>query len=612
MDPSKTTPPLSEVVSTVSHVVSKEMVPSEIVHAELNLEKWSIWEPSSTRKALRPRIFERERILPDGSRVTAKVEIGFTQHGSLSTRDQKIYYVLLKLWDDAGRPATPVVFSLQKIARVLGEEWGRHTHRSITQSLLQLRGVLFVWEDSYFDPNSGEHLERLDTFNILSELSIARRTKKLHPTTEACQFQFHRQLLASLHAHHTTPLFLDTVLSFRSEIAQLLYPRLDLLLADKKHYERRTRELFEDLGLEGETYRHRSARKRVLERALLELQGVPLTTGRIVAATVEPTRDNLDFKLVVHKGPLRKASTAGKRIKSPTLAAPAAAAPAVGAAQTPPSEDVHTTDVHTIPPETGPAKMVTTVLAQTMAAPLSKAKQESPENAAEALVRHFHQRFHGAALRGVLNPKELAQAVRLVQTHELSKAKALVDFALAEAQKTRYAPASLNGILQYEGRFEALCNAQETMAEARWEQQGQQRRAHEAQEQRQREMMSTLMEMVGLIKTTAPEAFTAFVSHIESERAQFLETPIARKAKPETQELLSREYERPAKRLEMFLGFFQAGGKGAALLTFDSEDQEVSQWLRTHGEILLLLLRSGKAQVDGAEWLQLMAGPSTD
>jgi hypothetical protein len=273
----------------------------EVIYTELNLEKWSIWEPSSSKKLPRARIMERQRILEDGSYVTAKVEIGFTQHGNLSTRDQKIYYVLFKLWDDAGRPETPVTFSLQKIARELGEEWGSTVRRSITRSLIQLRGVLFVWENSYFDKSSGENIELLDTFNILSEMSIARRSKKLHATTEMCLFQF-----------HTTPLFLATVLSFKSEIAQILYPRLDLLLADKKHYERRTKELFEELGLEGETYRHRSARKRVIEKAFEELRGVPLTTGCIASATVEPTKDDTDFKIVIHKGARRQRLTGSR------------------------------------------------------------------------------------------------------------------------------------------------------------------------------------------------------------------------------------------------------------------------------------------------------------
>ena len=524
---------------------------NEIVYTELNLEKWSIWEPLSSRRSPRARIIERQRVLEDGSRITAKVEIGFTQYGNLSTRDQKIYYVLFKLWDEAGRPETEVSFSLQKIARFLGEEWGSKECRSITRALLQLRGVLFVWENSYFDKNSGEHIERLDTFNILSELTIARRSRKLHATNEQCAFQFHREILKNLQANHTTPLFLATVLSFKSEIAQILYPRLDLLLADKKQYERRTKELFEELGLEGESYRHRSARKRVLERALEELRGAPLTTGCIVAATVEPTRDNDDFKIVIQKGPRRKVLKAFPP-------------PPVIADEKEPNQPSRSNDPVAI---------------------------ETSLATSEALVvRYFHQKFHGAAPKSDLNPKELASAARLIEAHGLSKTKALIDYAQAEAPKTNYTPASLNGILQYEGRFVAQQTAQERVTNERQERQQQREHAQGAQDARERALLSDLMDRVGETKKSAPQAFTAFLRRVESQRGEFLETPIARRASPSMREMLSHAYEQPAKRLEIFVEFFSAGSDGEVLLSLSTQGQTIARWVASHHGALQALL----------------------
>ena len=128
-------------------------------------------------------------------------------------------------------------------------------------------------------------------------------------------------------------------------------------MADKKQYERRTKELFEELGLEGESYRHRSARKRVLERALEELRGAPLTTGCIVTATVEPTRDNDDFKIVIQKGPRRKVLKAFPP-------------PPVIAAEKEPNQPSRSNDP--------------------VASETSLATSEA------LVVRYFHQKFHGA------------------------------------------------------------------------------------------------------------------------------------------------------------------------------------------------------------------------
>ena len=89
------------------------------------------------------------------------------------------------------------------------------------------------------------------------------------------------------------------MLHFKSELAQVLYTYLDLILHDKTAYERRTKELFEELGLTGSAYVKASKRKQVLGPAIKELEGVALTTGRIASATIEETADGKDFKIVL-------------------------------------------------------------------------------------------------------------------------------------------------------------------------------------------------------------------------------------------------------------------------------------------------------------------------
>ena len=64
-----------------------------------------------------------------------------------------------------------------------------------------------------------------------------------------------------------------------SEIAQLIYTHIDLVMFGKTRYERCTRELFADLGLTGTSYRFKSNRKQKLERALAELRGIRLNHG---------------------------------------------------------------------------------------------------------------------------------------------------------------------------------------------------------------------------------------------------------------------------------------------------------------------------------------------
>src|SRR5512135_287744 len=281
----------------------------EKIRPELNIEKWSFWQPANSRAALRARVIEREIPLDTDKTFVARLQMSPTVEGTLTTEDQRVYYALVKLWQEKGQSVSFTPFSLQRLAKILGKRWGKKTRQLLVASLRRLRGTLFVWEKAYIDGSNGSRLGLLDTFNILSELKIARREQDGHVTSEAAYFRFHEAIIKNLRADHTKPVLFDVVLSFKSDISQILYTHLDLILSDKMSYERRTKELFEDLGLEGKAYKNLSNRKQKLEPALTELRGKPLTTGTITTAKLEPTKDGADYKLVVRKGRSTRAIT---------------------------------------------------------------------------------------------------------------------------------------------------------------------------------------------------------------------------------------------------------------------------------------------------------------
>lgn len=371
----------------------------ERIRPELNVEKWSIWQPANARSGPpRERVFEREIGLPDGNRVGAKLTVKPTVDGNPTTKDQRVYYALVKHWEERGRSADFTPFSLQRLARLLRMPWGQSTRESLNSSLFRLRGTLFIWEQAFEDKTIGRVLSRLDTFNLLSDLKIARIKDEGKVNKEVGYFRLHDAVLKNLLANHTKPVLIDVVLSFRSDIAQILYTHLDLILADKTSYERRTKELFEDLGLEGETYRYVSKRKEKLDSALQELQGKPLTTGTITTAKLELTKDGEDFKLVVRKGRAKAATT--------------------------------------FP------------LSNVIPLPLPSLDQEEPSEVGE-LVRHFHKVFHGAD-ECYPTAKALDQATTLIARHGAEKARHIIDVAKREAQKTGHQIATFGGTMQYE------------------------------------------------------------------------------------------------------------------------------------------------------------------
>lgn len=275
---------------------------AEIVRGDLNLEKSpSIFVPAQGRGQLKDRTIEWTRKISDGGTVLSTIDISpSVKYGNLNTEDQKVLYALIKMWNEKGRPEV-LVFSLRDLARTLEKSWSAKTYNSLKDSLFRLRGTLFVWTKAYYDGATEDYYDELDSFTILSELKIAKRTKDKSITVEACKIRFNEHLDKNLRSKYTQPTFYNQIIKFKSGLAQLIYQQLELVMHDKIRYERNSEGLFiEDLKLDSVDFKYPSGRKRALEIAVKELQNVPIPSG-IVNASVEQTKDKSDYKLVVIK-----------------------------------------------------------------------------------------------------------------------------------------------------------------------------------------------------------------------------------------------------------------------------------------------------------------------
>src|SRR5438067_8737048 len=101
----------------------------------------------------------------------------------------------------------------------------------------------------------------------------------MEQSTAPRDFKFDDHVLANLQLNYTKPVCIEEFFRLKSEIAQLVYSHIDLMLADKVKYERKSRELFNDLGLKNPEYNHMYERRRALEKAVVELRGIRLSTG---------------------------------------------------------------------------------------------------------------------------------------------------------------------------------------------------------------------------------------------------------------------------------------------------------------------------------------------
>ena len=381
------------------------------IRAELNLEKWpGVWQPSKSKNEKTLRALERQVTNLDGSKVISRVEIGYTHLGTLTTEERKMYGALIEIWEESGKPAVrPVFFSDRLLARILKKGWGTNARDAIVKSLRKLRTVPIEWINSYYQKtDEGKVVLRERTpFTILSELKIVEKEVDGAVNKAVGYFKADDRMLRNLLANFTKPLLLDVMIDLKSDIGVLLYSHVDLMLARKDTYERRTKELFQDLGLTNPEYNRQYERYRALKKALAELHGVRLSTGVLKIATIQKTVDGKDYKTIFKK-------TASAQIESMTED------------EQPPTVVIH-----------------------------HYAKSSDPlTTQSQEVVRLFHRLVHNVESHEPQS-KELGQALTLIGQYGFEKAKHVVEYASSKAGETNFNMQHFGAVLSYASRASA-------------------------------------------------------------------------------------------------------------------------------------------------------------
>jgi len=127
---------------------------------------------------------------------------------------------------------------------------------------------------------------------------------------------------------------------------------------------------------------------------------------------------------------------------------------------------------------------------------------------AQALVQHFHQRFHGT-LDVAPSPKARTQARTLVARYDLDQARHIIDFSYTAAQETDYRPQTFGGILQYTAR--ALADYEHAQQRAAAEERAceERRRAQADEQRRQQYEADRAARLAALRATTPPDVLAA-------------------------------------------------------------------------------------------------------
>lgn len=204
------------------------------------------------------------------------------------------------------------------------------------------------------------------------------------------------------------PVLLSVISQLKSDIARILYRKLDLQFSNYSKYEISTERFFRENGIQGKKYRTPSGRKQTLEKAIQELIGKLTSSGAIIFSyKIISTVDGSDLKLIVwaKHGKAKKISSS-------------------------------------VPELTNVIQ-----ISDTIEKPVHTKKPEKPNPEVGELLEYFDAIFHGKPTSHTPTIKK--KATEIITAHGLPFGRFFVKFAHAEATKTKYKPATFNGIVKY-------------------------------------------------------------------------------------------------------------------------------------------------------------------
>lgn len=288
--------------------------PDPVVRPEYNIGKFAghIFASPYSKDLDKPRNHQwRVKMGADGEEdVTASLSIT-PQYGrkTPTTTTLRVYLALLQIWTREGQPADGVVmFSARQLCEVIGWKWaGSDTARRIAEHISVLQSTGINWDWAYKNAE-GATMRTVSDMNILASAEYNERKKLLKKEKFSAlqRVRFNPDLVENMLKGHVRPLNYNAIRSVRNDASLNLYTKLDIYLARKTKWERRSYELFrEELNLEGKMWEKRTRRFAKLKELVSTLDGTELLSGRL-RLSIEKTKDGKDYKLVARKEAIRK------------------------------------------------------------------------------------------------------------------------------------------------------------------------------------------------------------------------------------------------------------------------------------------------------------------
>ena len=224
-----------------------------------------------------------------------------------TTQTQRALFGIQHLWQTQGgrlvsingkRFGSVSCSSWQLEAALFGSHGGRQ--EKLIRYLVQQLASVPLKIENYVDQEG--KISTLDVTGLLfGEFASSRRAANNQIGFPWIEMVVHPLLVSAFERKEVKPIDLEVLRGFKSDIAALLYPKIDHHLATHASVEMRLDGLVEKLGLTGKQLGQKSYRLRKFVDPVGELTGKPTSSGGKLYVEIQPTADGHDWKLIAKR-----------------------------------------------------------------------------------------------------------------------------------------------------------------------------------------------------------------------------------------------------------------------------------------------------------------------
>jgi len=249
------------------------------------------------------RTFQLPAIMDGDNEISASISIHPLKDQIVPTTTTfKVFMAVIQLWKMQGSdPSGTVYFSDRQLAEVAGWSFSGVTAKRIADHISIMQGTTIDWMLAY--KKKGKKNTSVQKMSLINDALHVGRASTLRRDRFSANHTvtLHQMLVQNMLNNVVRPINFSALRQIKSDASTRLYMMLDMYLAKKTIWERRSEGLLKaDLGYEGKRYDNRGERKRTLDRLIRDLDGKELTSGKLALAMKE-TADKNDWKLVARR-----------------------------------------------------------------------------------------------------------------------------------------------------------------------------------------------------------------------------------------------------------------------------------------------------------------------